>query len=801
MGVFVKTPRPIGGEKMAGKNPQTEEAWEASEQFYHRVFTALDKKIYVHDGQPGTGKTYSLAKYLAENPGKRIVFSSANHDHLKKFKKDLIERGIQVDNILHMEGFTRLCRRYPDEGYDKKTWSKDEKYVYYLYKNCKRDIAKNLCARCNRRKTCRYTNQKKKKKNHDIILQPLEYLNTGNYTDRDAVFVDESVNKMKMLKWGFNQEKIDRLNALLGTTKNKIQEEFLLKVHKAILKKTSIIFTKEADVLLNFNDNTYTRYDEGYSFTKKIDLTDPTGEDFFRQKGNIVTRPAGIAPSHLMFDDEFEEVNTYLAKWDIMQNLYKSLMDAAYKGINDAAKTKDLKRIQELFKNLVDLDECFEILMVIKKTMMGETGFIISEKISLLEEKDIDAAKCEVISEKSDERYERGFYEEKPYLKDKETGRYVVSSIGKEFTQDNIIGKKDAWFTIGHPYLFKIFDISLETHVVMLDATFNENLYERLCYQWGFLWLKMQSIRGSVHNLAQRSNERHPWLRTVKKPPLHVENKRSNLYYFKGNHSYSSFQKQHRELVYFLIDRVMHDNPRKSVGVVIKMGKEEKEVKKIKELFPKIKKENILHYGNQRGSSLDCDILFVVITPYLKPISYLYLFMLMFGALPKKIEVAEADGKFIGYTGELGMIFKLYVIDELYQALHRTRMLNNDREVYAICLLPEEIKKEVKCQEGELKDMSWYPFLLLLDIIKMYGEKHTKNLYRIDKKTLHIKMRNDCVKRVGGLSVLIDEAENKYGFVRTTKEKTKTKPKTIIRMTPKGKKFYDRVITFLSNKG
>ena len=148
--------------------------------------------IHIIRGQPGTGKTYSLAKMIAETD-KKIAIFSANHDHLEKFKEDLAAHGISESEYIHGKGFSKACLRYPPKNKEK--WTEDEIFVYNIYNGIKVGATRLLCNECSRKGKCEYTKYKQKSKKYRITLQPLEFMYTKYNEDKDIFVVDEAVSE------------------------------------------------------------------------------------------------------------------------------------------------------------------------------------------------------------------------------------------------------------------------------------------------------------------------------------------------------------------------------------------------------------------------------------------------------------------------------------------------------------------------------------------------------------------------------------------------------------------------------
>ena len=54
---------------------------------------------------------------------------------------------------------------------------------------------------------------------------------------------------------------------------------------------------------------------------------------------------------------------------------------------------------------------------------------------------------------------------------------------------------KDTWFTLGHPFMFQVFNIVKEKPVILLDATFNEIIFEKLFKQWQMYQVSKEIVK------------------------------------------------------------------------------------------------------------------------------------------------------------------------------------------------------------------------------------------------------------------------------------------------------------------
>jgi hypothetical protein len=186
---------------------------------------------------------------------------------------------------------------------------------------------------------------------------------------------------------------------------------------------------------------------------------------------------------------------------------------------------------------------------------------------------------------------------------------------------------------------------------------------------------------------------------------------------------------------------------------------------------------------DQRGKTIDSNLLFVVGTPYPPPLSSAYEYILMFNELPTTIE--KKDTKiFTGFKDPLLQeILQVQTHDETYHELHRTRMLLYNREVYALCQLPDRIRTEVTVKDiPEIDAISKAPLWNLMDIIIKNDGADTKIIY--DK----VKTRKRF-EVAGGWKKLVKELRDEK-YIVLKKKKTRTKPIITIHITPSGKKFH-----------
>jgi len=233
-------------------NHQIQNTWKVVEEFLEGLLPGINE----NDAQPGGGKTFQFIKRSEKYPDKRFGFFSSNHDHLSRVETDLKNKNIP--NV-HWEGFARKCPRYP-KPQNKGMWTPDEKLVYDAY-NTFVNGARFLCATCNK-KGCPYKQQFEKRDR--VVLAPLEFLFHKGIEERfDEIWIDESVKKITCFNWDFSTPRFTKFMHTLGQIKAKRIplmrkcRELFGRLHKELLKQTSIIFTRPPDELITFSSDSY----------------------------------------------------------------------------------------------------------------------------------------------------------------------------------------------------------------------------------------------------------------------------------------------------------------------------------------------------------------------------------------------------------------------------------------------------------------------------------------------------------------------------------------------------------------
>jgi len=737
-------------------------AWKETEKFYSDITSKPTPAIYINDGQPGTGKTESLAKIIAKTD-KKYAFFTTNHHHLEKFAQDLEKYGVKKSEYIHGEGFQRSCKRYPPETKDKKDWTKDEKSIYIIYHRFKEISTKTLCSKCRKTSSCRYYEYTNNSKKYRITLQPLEFLFTSYNSDKDIFILDEAVDKKERRLWNFSWPRLDNFIEKIEEISGKryiFRDYFnsILDFHRTLLQHSSLIFNEKPEILEDF-----LRMDDK-EFNKK------NKEKMFIKYETFITHP--------------QTINLDCLDWDVGRQIRDLLVDGeesdiiryTNEQIKKAIRGKDKIILKELIEDNVSVLMWFKFFEIIfNKDPGGKISFVVRERLERTRESEITYRDKKIVSIEGN--YEKGFFDESPYLKNKTSGEIIISRIGKEFqgVKDNPDTLNDAWITIGHPYLHKAFSIAQEKPVLLLDATFNRAIFEKLLHDW-FMYYSMREFwkypeSKLEHVLKKYRKNVNVISRT------HIENKHSIVYDVEKNFPLTSLRSGTiiRDVIGF-IATILDDNPGKSYAIISHKEFEDK----FKTLFSKAV---TAHHLDQRGKTIVSNLLFVVGTPYPPPLTSAYEYILMFNELPTTIEKKDTK-TFTGYKDPLLQeILQIQTHDENYHELHRTRMLLYNKEVYALCVLPDKIRDEVTVKEiPNMLAVSCSALWNLMNIIiKNDGE---------DKKKIYDKVRNRVrFKVAGGWKGLIEELEDRE-YIVFKKEKSKTKPITTIHSTSKGRRFH-----------
>lgn len=743
-------------------NPIIRKAWKETEKFYTDIISKPAPSIYINDGQPGTGKTESLAKIIAKSD-KKFAFFTANHHHLEKFAQDLEKYGVKKSEYIHGEGFQRSCRRYPPETKDKKDWTKDEKSIYKTYHGFIGISTKILCSKCRKTTSCRYYEFTNNSKKYRITLQPLEFLFTSYNSDKDIFILDEAVTKKEIRLWNFSWLKlytfIEKIEELSGG-EYIFREYFknILEFHRTMLQHSSILFKEKPEILQKF-----LRMDD-----KKFNKENK--EKMFIKQGAFITHPQTINLDCLDWDTGYHirELSVKGEESDIIRYTNEQ--------IKKAIRGKDESVVNELIKNNVPVLMWFKFFEIIfNKDPGGKISFVVSERLETTRESELTYRDKKIIS--TEGNYEKGFIDEFPYLKNRTSGNILISRIGKEFqgVKVNPDTLRDAWFTIGHPYLHKAFSVAREKPVLLLDATFNKAIFEKLLHDW-FMYYSMREFwkypeSKLEHVLKKYRKNVNVISRT------HIENKHSIVYDVEEHFPLTSLRSGTlmQDVVGF-IATIIDDNPGKSYAIISHKEFEDK----FHTLFPKA---TTAHHADQRGKTFDCDLLFVVGTPFLPPESCFYEYILMFDEQPKSAEPKDTK-RFTGYKDPLLQeILQIKTHDENYHELHRTRMLLYNRIVYALCELPGKIRDEVSVKEiPNMLTVSRSALWNLMDIIIKNDGADKKKIYDLVRNRVRFKV-------AGGWKGLVDELIDR-DYIVFKKKKRKTKKIITVNSTKKGKTFH-----------
>lgn len=746
-------------EKRKIDNPAIRKAWEETEKFYSDITSKPIPGIYINDGQPGTGKTESLAKIIAKTD-KKYAFFTANHHHLEKFEQDLKKYGMKESEYIHGGGFERLCENYPRKVV--KDWTDSEKFIHKIHHRFERISSKILCTKCGKKSSCKYYEYTHNSKRYRITLQPLEFLFTSYNSDKDIFILDEAVTKNQRYLWDFSFSKlhgfIDQIE-IISRKEYRLRDYFMaiLDFHRELLRSTSLIFNEKPEILFKMDSMTF--------------CSKEYKDRMFLQHVNLITHPETVSLSDCLFTDIPE--NIFELSREGKDDL---IFGIANKQIIKTIAGKDDTIIDVLIENYIPILAWIEFLEIMfNKDPVGKICLIVSERLEQIPKSELPYKDKKIVS--TEGNYEKGFIDEYPYVKNIISGDMIISRMGKEFegVKENPDTLKDAWYTLGHPYLFKAYDIALEKPIVILDATYNKKIFETLLDQWfkfnSFLEFSRYPESKPEHVLKKYRKNVNVIFRTQ------IENKKSIVYDVEEHFPLISLRSGKIHDVIGFIATIIDDNPCKSYAIISHKEFEEK----FKELFPKAV---TAHHMDQRGKTIDCDLLFIVGTPYTPLDTCPFVYILTFNELPKNIKKKDTK-RFTGYEDPLLQeILKVKSHDENYHELHRTRMLLYNRGVYALCELPDKIKDEVTVKKiPDMNTISRLALWNLMDIIIEYDGEDRLIIFEKEVKN------RDIYKKAGGWRKLINDLEG-LGYITLDKEKAKTRPRTIVYSTTKGKDFH-----------
>jgi len=737
-----------------------EEIWGESEKFYRRVFSSSEAGIKIHNGQPGSGKTYSLSKAIASSGEIEVAIFSANHKHLEKIYSQLILMGVPEDEIIHGKGFSKSCVRFPTNI---NNMNHDERFVYNLYR--KLGSGDILCSNCQDRSYCEHYEYKHSANNYRITLQPFEYLSSNLNSDKEIFVVDEALLKVEKLDWSYSLRK---LHSFIQIIKDNLtgQEEFnldryeesLLNIHKDFLRNCSIIFKEEPSNIFNLVQD--------YS-----SMSDYAKERFYEIK-SIGSTIYITHPSGLKLLDDLKNKNDLLK----IYHLNSDIEDIAFQLIRRIFVTGNRIAINNLFRNYISHHNLFKFIRTLLNTLPKDSDtkrwFLVHENLEITNLNEISDER-EIREE--NENYERGFINDLPYIIDKTTNRVVISKIGRNFENrnDEFSTTKKSWFSFGTPYMHYIMNNSMTKPVILLDATFREEIFKKFTKSW---WYR-SIINASAHG---RQDIVRKFKRT-EESNLIQKNTNSFVYDIKNPISgYGHFPLQTLRTGRWIDDirSFIHfcnlEYNLNSVGIICHQEFEQN----FQRAYPQ---STVLHHRYQRGEDIDSDFLFIIGTPFRPPSADLFDYILLFNEYPKSMEIIE-NGRFRGYKDELlNEIYGANVTDEIYQELHRTRMLLNNRKVYAFCDVPDRIKEEVSVEI--ISDFKSHRYLAMKRLLGIIEENEP-----IGRTPLRNRVRNLSTFIHNPFDIILSSLMA-GGFVEEILESTRTKPKRLYKLTSDGKDF------------
>jgi len=738
-------------------NPEIRRGWDATEAFYNDISERLKPGIHINDGQPGTGKTNSLAKTIARTD-KTIAFFTSNHNHLDKFKEDLDEYGISDKEYIHGKGFERSCLRYPKSN-NPGSWTGDEAFLHKIHKGFGVKSSRFLCSACSRKRGCEYYEYTHNAKRYRITLQPLEFLYTGYNSDKGIFIIDEVVSKKEKILWNFDPTKLNKFMDKIEETSGekyglRDYVDDILEFHRAILQHTSLIFKESPATFFDMDNNTF----KTKEFTERM----------FLQHGNIVTHPENIS----LCDHLDRDVMHYLLRLSVQEG-YGGIIRYTDEQIRNAIRDRSEGLVDELIKNHVPLRTWLRFFKLLLLKKLGEEiCLLVSERIEKIPMSDLRYRDKKII--RTDGNYEWGFVDECPYVMDKTKGRCIVARIGKAYED---VGKnpeelKDTWVTMGHPFMFQVFNIAEQKPVIILDATFNSTIFEKLYSQWLIYRVCEETAKHPEEPITKAPRIRKRIYR-IKRPT--ITNKKSIVYDVGGHFPLETLE-ENLPKVEGCIAKILDDNPGKSHAIISHERFEE-------ELGEMFKEAHTAHHFDERGKNMNVDLLFVIGTPFRPPYTVIYDYILTFNEYPESIGKKE-ERRFTGYKDTLlHEVLQINVYDENYHEIHRSRILLYNREVYAFCEISGNISEEVTVKKIEDMDsISGSPLWYLIDLIA--GNKG------ITLKGFYEKTKNRKKYEVaGGGKILLEQLED-MGYVTLKKEKAKTRDKTRIYITKAGKRFH-----------
>jgi hypothetical protein len=670
----------------------------------------LQVGINIDDGQPGTGyKTSSFVKYVNNNHEKIYGFFSANHDHIGE-----VEQGLEKGSYLHLEGFPRLCDRYPQKGKKREDWNEDEKLVHDTYMLAKRP-SRTICVNCKRKGNCLFSLQRleldemKRKGTLKTVNSPLEFLNRKDVVDIvDEYHFDESIKKNQHYNVGVDCEK-------LGTfvTETGIGYEYvnlISKCQKEMLRQTSILLTRSSSELMKFTDDN--------KLNKKMNY-----ENFLRYGEKDVTYLSHYEKLNLQMRFEvFNKHDRYCLYNPRKNQKTTRLIDKAIK--NSVEKG-------EVFQNYVNLLEQLEAIRKISIEIVRRNfGIVVNEKIVVMKNwkpnnvvppgklKLLDIKVQEII--KDTKQYQRGFIGDEPYFWNKDKNIYLISKVGKGYDTNEDVPfkqKPDSRFTFGYPLMLDVLSLGINNPINLMDSSYNQIVFDKYEERFFRIGLAQEGFSGIKPRKIERKtdNNKNSVVYKITAPGNQWNSPRGRTSNFSKSYLCSShgnvlskkkigekmgaFEKWvFPKLKIFIKDA---KRQRKRVGVITRLDME-------KYFVPLVGKKRVTHFYNQRGTNKfeDVDILIVLGTPFHPPKHMLFNYVMNFAEIPKNTNVItdEKSSMFLRYEDPiLQALFEREVVEEIYQAIHRVRPLLYSKIIILFGMVPDKIREELTVRDASLE--------------------------------------------------------------------------------------------------
>jgi hypothetical protein len=273
-----------------------------------------------------------------------------------------------------------------------------------------------------------------------------------------------------------------------------------------------------------------------------------------------------------------------------------------------------------------------------------------------------------------------------------------------------------AQITVGLPYLMRIFELAETRPVVLLDATFNEHRFNQ-CFE-----------RYKTH--CQKKN-RNPMV-NIYEPRLDKNTNKNTIIYNivpKGkkivNYGIVSLESGAFKIINSQLKKIIPILKRKQEAYAISHMAFEKDLP--------LGKRSKMHYFNQRGSDIDVDWLITIGTPFKPPFQLLTDYILSFGIYPDNLQTILDGNRFAGYEDKLLNSLFEEAYDEVYQACHRNRGLQNDRKLLRWGIVPKQLYDEFT-----VKTLAFGQFMAGLYGRKQYYLEHKDETRKVIEKLHHI---------------------------------------------------------------